>query len=340
MMKASLVLAAVAAVVAGAASADTVTLKGGTVLVGATGAISGDVLKFKSDDLGEIDLKIAKIKSIDKAKSHVVQYLDGTSEERAVDVKDGELWTGESKLDMKSVKAVDPVPEKWHGSVNVAYNATRGNTYENSATVLANVNRRWEKDRLTGDFTYSYADSGKSSKNKTKTADRWLVDVKHDHFWWKKVYHYENGRYERDVIQDLDSRFRLGVGAGYQWLDNRVFESTGKWNFNQEFGVNWIREEYGDGGSKKGGFVALRYAHHFGYIPKWYSNVEFFHNFEILPEADEWEKFLTNADVGLSTKLIMDFDLIAKIEWEHNSRPSGDRKRNDLRYIVGLGYKW
>jgi len=334
------ILAAAAAMAMAAASADTVTLKGGSVLVGETGAISGDVLKFKSDDLGEVDIKIAKIKSLDRAKSHVVQYKDGTTAERTVDVKDGELWTEGSRLDMANVKAVDPVAEKWHGNVNVAYNAARGNTYENSATVLANVNRRWEKDRLSADFNYSYADSGKSSGSKTKTTDRWLVDVKHDHFWFEKVYHYENGRFERDEIQDLDSRFRLGLGAGYQWLDNAVFESTGKWNFNQEVGVNWVREEYGDGDSKKGGFAALRYAHHLGYIPKWYTNVEFFHNVEILPEVDEWEKFLSNADVGFSTKLIMDFDLIAKIEWEHNSQPSGDRKKNDLRYIVGLGYKW
>ena len=334
------VIAAVAAMIAAAASADTVTLKGGSVLVGEAGAISGDAIKFKSDDLGEIEIKIAKIKSVDKAKSHVVQYLDGTKEERSIDVKDGELWTGESKLDMKTVKAVDPVPEKWHGSVNLAYNATRGNTYENTATVLANVNRRWEKDRLTGDFNYSYADSGKSSSSKTKTTDRWLVDVKHDHFWWKKVYHYENGRYERDVIQDLDSRFRLGIGAGYQWLENKDFESTGKWSFNQEFGINWIREKYGDGESKDGGFAALRYAHHLGYVPKWYTNVEFFHNFEILPEVDDWDKFLSNADVGFSTKLIMDFDLLAKIEWDYNSQPSGGRKKSDYRYIVGLGYKW
>ena len=336
----SLGIAAAAALAVGATFADKVTLNGGSVLIGETGAIVGDAIKFKSDDLGEIDLKLAKIKSIDKAKSHTVQYKDSTTSDRILAVKDGELWSGDAKLDMANVKAIDPVPEKWHGSINVAYNAARGNQYENSAAVIANVNRRWEKDRLTGDFAYNYSDSGTSSKTKTKTSDRWLLDVKHDHFWWEKVYHYENARFERDEIQDLDSRFRLGLGGGYQWLENRVFESTGKWNFNQEFGVNWIREEYGKGDSKKGGFVALRYAHHFGYIPKWYDNVEFFHNFEILPEADDWEKFLANANIGFSTKLIMDFDLIARIEWDYNSKPSGNRKKSDYRYIVGLGYKW
>ena len=333
-------IAAAVAIAAGATFADKVTMKGGSVLVGETGAISGDVIKFKSDDLGEMDLKIANIKSIDTAKNHEVQYLDGTKTDRILVVKDGELWSGESKLDMSNVKKVDPVPEKWHGSINVAYNAARGNNYETAAAVVANVNRRWEKDRLTGDFGYYYGKSGKSGGSSEKTSDRWEVDVKHDHFWWEKVYHYENARFERDEIQDLDSRFRLGLGAGYQWLDNAEFDSTGKWNFNQEFGVNWIREDYGDGDSKKGGFAALRYAHHFGYIPKWCTNLELFHNCEILPEVDDWEKFLANADVGFSTKLVMDFDLLVKIQWDYNSQPSGNRKKSDYRYIVGLGYKW
>ena len=333
-------IAAAVAITAGTTFADTVTLNGGSVLIGETGAIAGDTIKFKSDDLGEIDLKLAKIKSIDTAKNHSVRYVDGTTSDRILVVRNGELWSGDAKLDMSRVKAIDPEPEAWHGSINVAYNAARGNQYENSASVIANVSRRWEKDRLTGDFAYNYAESGKSKSSSEKTSDRWLIDVKHDHFWLEKVYSYENARYERDKIQDLDSRLRLGAGGGYQWLENKVFESTGKWNLNQEFGVNWIREEYGDGDSKKGGFVALRYAHHFGYIPKWYDNVEFFHNFEILPEADDWEKFLANANIGFSTKLIMDFDLIARIEWDYNSKPSGNRKKSDYRYIVGLGYKW
>ena len=335
-----LAIAAAVAIAAGASFADKVTMNGGSVLVGETGAISGDVIKFKSDDLGELDLKLANIKSIDKAKNHTVQYTDGTTSDRILVVRDGALWSGDAKLDMSNVKNIDPVPEKWHGSINVAYNAARGNQYENSAAVIANVNRRWEKDRLSGDFAYNYAESGKSKSSSNKTSDRWLVDVKHDHFWSEKVYSYENGRFERDEIQDLDSRFRLGIGAGYQWLDNKVFDSTGKWNFNQEIGINWIREEYGEGDSKKEGFAALRYAHHFGYIPKWYTNVEFFHNCEILPDVDERKKFLANADIGFSTKLVMDFDLLVKIEWDYNSQPSGDRKKNDYRYIVGLGYKW
>ena len=329
------------ALLAGAAFADKVTLKSGSFLTGEAGLIQEGKLLFKSDDLGDLKIDVANIKSLDAAKSHVVQYTDNSTEDKILSIKDGALWSGSGKLDMAKVKATDPVEETWHGNVNVAFNAARGNTYQNTAAILANVNRRWEKDRLNVDFGYYYSENSQSGSETQKTEDRWEVEAKHDHFWWEKVYNYEDLKWERDMIQNLMARYRLGLGGGYQWLENRVFESTGKWSFNQELGVNYIKEEYEDNDdSKAGGFCALRYAHHLEYIPKWYDNVSLFHNFEILPEVDMWEKFLAKGDVGLSTKIIMDFDLLAKIEWDYDSMPAPGRKKDDLRYIVGLGYKW
>ena len=330
-----------AALLAGVACADKVTLKSGSYLTGEAGLIQDGKLLFKSDDLGDLKIDIANIKSMDVAKNHVVQYQDNSTEEKILTVKDGEIWNGNGKLDMANVKATDPAPETWHGSIHVAYNASRGNTYNDSAAVEANVNRRWEKDRLNVDFGYYYGKQGQSGQETQKTEDRWEAEAKHDHFWWEKVYSYEDLKWERDMIQNLLGRYRAGLGGGYQWLDNRAFESTGKWNFNQELGVNYIKEEYdGPSDAKDGGFCALRYGHHFGYVPKWLETMELFHNFEILPEVDEWEKFLAKADVGFSTKIIYDFDFIAKMEWEYNSKPANDRKKDDYRFIVGLGYKW
>ena len=338
-MRKSLVV--VAALLAGSAFADKVTLKSGSFLTGEAGLIQDGKLLFKSDDLGDLKIDIANVKAIDVAKSHVVQYKDNTLEQKTLVIRDGELWADNAKLDLANVKATDPVEETWHGNVHVAFNATRGNTHDTSAAVEANVNRRWEKDRLNVDFGYYYGESGQSGQETRKTEDRWEVEAKHDHFWWEKVYNYEDLKWERDMIQDLLARYRLGLGGGYQWLEKELFESTGKWSFNQELGVNYIKEEFeGESDAKENGFCALRYGHHLGYIPKWLDTCEFFHTFEILPEVDEWEKFLAKADVGFTTKLIYDFDLIAKIEWEYNSKPAGDRKKDDTRYIVGLGYQW
>ena len=334
-------LVAVMALASACAFADKVTLKSGSYLTGEAGLIQNGELQFKSDDLGDLKIKIDSIASLESAKTHVVQYQDNTREDKALTVKDGALCDNNGALDMTKVKATDPGVETWHGSVNVAFQAARGNTFENSGSVIANLNRRWEKDRLAIDFGYYYGESGQVGTERQKTTDRWELEAKHDHFWTDKIYHYENGRYDRDVIQELNARYRLGVGGGYQWLDACAFAATGKWSFNQEVGINYIKEEYEhNDDDKDGGFAALRYAHHLIYLPKWYENVEFFHNFEILPDVGDWEKFLSKTDVGFTTKILLDFDLLAKIEWEYNSMPSSDRKKNDVRYIVGLGYKW
>jgi putative salt-induced outer membrane protein YdiY len=231
-------------------------------------------------------------------------------------------------------------PETWHGAINVAFESARGNTYKNNASILANLNRRWDEDRVNIDFGYYYSETGTSKDNRETSTHRWEVEGQHDHFWTEKFYSYENGRYERDDIAGIDFRLRLGLGLGYQWLDGYK-TGIGKVSFSQELGGAWVRVDYEEKDpSAKDSFATLRYAHHLKYNPKWNEELEAFHNLEFLPQVDDWDNQLIKADVGFTTKIIMDFDLLAKIEWDYNSMPSVGRKSSDVRYIVGLGYKW
>ena len=118
--------AAVAASVS--AFADKVTLKSGSVLTGTADVIRDGVLTFKSDDLGDVSIKLENIASLESDKKHVVEYKDGSKEELAVTVADGALVVDAKPVNMDDVKRTDPEEEKWHGSVNVGYNSSRGNT--------------------------------------------------------------------------------------------------------------------------------------------------------------------------------------------------------------------
>lgn len=333
---------AIALVVCGASMADKVTLKSGSFLTGKAGLMKAGELSFISDDLGEVKIKLANIASLDVAKENVVQYNDNSTEVKNLSVKDGVVVDEKgAAINAAEVKAFNPSIETWHGSINVAYQSARGNTYENSATVLANVNRRWEKDRINGNFGYYYSETGTTEENKEKSTDRWEIEGQHDHFWSERFYIYENAKFEQDDIAGLDYRLRLGAGAGYQWLDGRNFDATGKWSFNQEVGAAWIKNSYVNADpSADDSYATVRYAHHLKYFPKWNEKVEMFHNLEYLPQVDDWENYLIKADVGFTTKLVMDFNLLCKIEWDYNSMPSVGRKSSDIRYIVGLGYQW
>lgn len=307
----------VAVLSAGIACGDTLKLKSGTVLTGEILGIEGDKVKIKTEELGDLEVPT----------NSVVTHVIAQSQPQP------------------GVAAIAPVPkppETWHGSIHIGYQGARGNTYENSGSVIFHIDRRWTKDRFNGDFGYYYSATGTGTEPSRTTTDRWEIEAKHDHFWWPKVYHFEDLRFDRDMIQLLEARYRAGLGLGYQWLEKTEFETTGKWSFNQELGANWIKEEYeGDNpDEKKYGYCALRYAHKLNWYPKWAEDMELFHNFEILPEVDEWEKFLAKVDVGFTTKLFLCFDLLMKVEYDYNSKPANDRKKDDFRFIVGLGYKW
>ena len=333
-------LAAVFCVVAGVALADRIDLKSGSFLTGTVKSVSKDAVVFASDDLGDVTVKVANIARLDVGE-HVVQRLDKSETRTALAVTNGAYVAGAVALDMADVKAIDPVAEKWHGSVTAAYTGKRGNTYEDSGALRAETNRRWEKDRFLARLAYDYGMDGTSTTDNKKTTDEWEGEVKHDHFWLAKAYSYEDILWERDTIKDLNARYTVGLGAGYQWLDETPFAATGKWSFNQEVGANWIKEEWkNNDDAKADGFAAVRYAHHLVFLPKWADNMSFFHNLRFLPEVDDWDKYLVRADVGFQMKLVGDFTFDARIEWDYDSKPASDMKKDDFLYLVGLGYKW
>ena len=306
---------AFAAIAAASAFADRVVMKSGSVLTGSGAVIAGDKVKFTSDDLGDVELPADKVAFVETAE--------------------------EKKVEVSALPLEEKPPETWHGSINVAYESARGNTYKNNASIIANLNRRWDNDRVNFDFGYYYSETGTSKDTREKSTDRWEIEGQHDHFWSKAFYTYENGRYEQDDIAGLDFRLRLGGGLGYQWFEKDALWSIGTLSFNQELGAAWIRVDYKekDPDAEKS-YATLRYAHHLKYFPKWNPDIETFHNLEFLPQIDDFDNHLIKADVGITTKIIMDFDLLAKIEWDYNSVPSVGRKSSDFRYIVGLGYKW
>jgi len=332
-------VAALAAACALAASADTLVFKSGSRLEGELVRIVGGEVIFKSDDVGEVKVKQDKLASIVTKESATVQYNDQSTAEGVVAMKDGKYTLDKKDLDMGKVKAVNPEEEAWHGSVGLSGTAARGNTVGEKVTLLADVNRRWEKDRLNANFGYYFAQNGTDRYNKEKTEDRIELGAQEDHFWATKVYSYINGKYERDGINNLKYRYRLGLGMGYQWLDGQTFESTGKWSFNQEVGLTYIKEKYERASDEDR--CAFRYAHHLAWTPRWVDKLSFTHNLEYLPDVDDWEEsYLIDADAGFTYALDSAWTLFGKIEWDYNSNPGPHTKKSDFRYTLGIGYKW
>ena len=320
-------------------ASDVVTLKSGAKLIGTVDRIQGGVIEFTSDDVGAVKIPQDKVLGLVTEKSLPVEYNDKTREEGVVCATNGVYTLSGKELDMSNVKAVNPEENTWHGSLNLSASAARGNTTSESVTFLADVNRRWENDRVTANLGYYFDQSGETAYTKRKTTDRFEVAGQEDHFWTKMLYSYVNGKYEFDRIMNLDYRYRFGTGLGIQWLEGEAFENLGKWSFNQEAGVSWVKERYGS--SLDDDYFTFRYAHHAAWTPGWLEGLDFTHNFEYLPAFDEWEdNYIIDADVGFTYALIARWQLMGKAEWDYKSKVGAGTKNSDMRYTLGLGYKW
>lgn len=334
--------AVVAAFAVSAAFADKVTFTSGAFLTGTAGEFAGNKLNFKSEEVGDVQIDISKIANLETDGSHMIRRLDMSMSSAKVTVVDGEYMVeenGELKpLDMENVKDIDPVPEKWHGSINLSATATRGNTVGESAAIEADVNRRWEKDRFTASTGYYFAQSGDSRDTKRKNTSRFQIDAQEDHFWTgESFYSYVKGRYEFDRIMELDFRYRLGAGLGYQWLEKQDY-GFGPVSFNQELGADWIEERYKH--NERDEYGAFRYAHHFAWDIVAVDGMAFTHNLEFLPQVDKWENHLINADAALVYAFRPDWQLKLAAEWNYHSEVAEGVKHSDIRYILALGYKW
>ena len=332
------------------ASADVVYFTSGDKLTGTMKSIAAGSIEFASDAVGDVTIDAKKVAKMEVVAESDVLYNDETRERLRLGLENGTysevdaLGKPVRRLDMSTVKQVNPEAEKWHGSVSIGASAARGNTVSESASIVADVNRRWEKDRFTANGGYYFAQSGDSKSTKQKTESRAEITAQEDHFWAKKVYSYVNGKYETDHINDLEYRYRVGGGLGYQWLEGDVFESTGKWSFSQEAGAEYVKERYNNdyGKADDDNYAAFRYAHHLKWTPGFLKkNVEVFHNFEYHPDTSNWaDEYIIDSDLGISTTVFAGWSLLAKVEWDYDSAPAPSAKKSDIRYILGLGYKW
>ena len=321
------------------ASADVIVMKSGAKFIGTVKHISGGTIEFSSEDVGDIKIKQDNVVSMTTDAAKPVEYKDASEATGVVACSNGVYTLDGKNLDMAQVKAVVPVKETWHGSVNLSASAARGNTVSETVTLMADASRRWENDRFTAAAAYYFAQSGSTKENKQKTDDRFEIQAQEDHFWSKKFYSYVNGKYEYDRIMLLDYRLRLGAGLGMQWFEGHAVDGFGTWSFNQELGASWVKERYES--SFTDDYAAFRYAHHLTWDPGWIEGFLFTHNFEYLPDVGDWaENYIIDSDFGFSYAFRANWQMLGKIEWDYKSQVGEGTKHSDLRYTFGLGYKW
>jgi putative salt-induced outer membrane protein YdiY len=317
---------------------DEVLFKSGDRLTGTVKAIDAGKMVFDSAVAGPLTLKMTDIKTFSTESPVEIVQTNGTvSVQKVVAGAEGQVAVLKDAqppqtMALGEIAQVNPPKPKWTGALVAGAVLARGNTESSTASVGVEATRRYENHRIYLGGGYYFASQRDNNTGDNSTiSDNWFLKGKYDYFFTQRFFGYANMKYEKDRIASLDMRLTPGTGLGYQWLESKEL------NFFTEAGLTYVHEVYTDPDDTRD-YMAARAAYHFDFALNTY--VKGFHNFEIIPNVDDYEAFLVNTDVGIRAELTARIFLEAKAQMAYNSEPSPDREKKDLRYMLGVGWSF
>lgn len=228
--------------------------------------------------------------------------------------------------------APPPSYPQWSGALTLGATWTDGNTENETFGGTFNAQRRAENDRWTFDLFANYGKStDRATGDEDETSNNTGGGIKYDYFLSKKLYLLGNGSAKVDHVADLDLRFILGAGAGYQWKESEKL----KWG--TEAGLSYVDEDFEDDTADED-FAALRLASNL--VWQLSKSAAFEQVAEVLPSLEDSEDLIAKLDNRL--KLNITGKWIAQIQYVldyDDSTPPGVEEA-DHRVVLGLGWNF
>jgi len=224
------------------------------------------------------------------------------------------------------------VPEegpKWTGTVSFGLTFTDGNTETLNAAAGFDAERRGEDDRVTLKAFWNYAEQEIDKKNEI-TQRNMGGSGKYDYFATEKLYYLGIAGAEADEFANLDLRYYVGAGAGYQFREDEKIKLSG------EAGINYFAEDYEVGGDEE--YVAGRAAYNYANILNDKVVVE--QTGEVFQGFEDIEDF--NAKLDTRCRATLTDTMFAQAQWvmDYDNTPAPHAYRLDHRVILSLGWSF
>jgi putative salt-induced outer membrane protein YdiY len=319
------------------ASADQVIFKNGDKITGKIVTMEGGKMTIATAVAGPIVVDMKDVETFSTDTPIEIRTADGRKVNEPVTTAETDQvkTSGGEVLSLAGVTKINPPAEVWHGSVLVSGAIARGNTNTDDLGIAIAAGLRRNNETVNDRFTLGGAynlglQENPDTGDKVTTTDNWNAFGQYDYFWDPKFYTYANFKVEHDRIADLNYRLSPSAGVGYQWFERPDF------NFRTEAGVAYVYEDFISDGENQ--TCAVRLAYH---IDRKFNDVwSVFHNFEIFPAIDDPHDYNLATDAGVRAALTAAFFTEFRVEWKRDSDPAPGADKNDLRYVLGVGWKF
>jgi putative salt-induced outer membrane protein YdiY len=228
-------------------------------------------------------------------------------------------------LATQSKLAFTSLVREWDSRVDLALALSSGNSTAESYNTL--IESDYKRDRTAHQITLLV---NTEDSEGLKTKDQLDLDYGFKLFLSDQWFSSANAEYFSDPIKDVDQRISVGMGAGYQFVDN----SFGA--LSTELGLSAVQEEL-DGDDEVSPAIrwGLDYNRYF-----FAKRVELFHrqSLLIIPEDDRGQ--VLSSSSGLRFALNHRIDTAFRVDLNYETAPTPGNEKTDTTYTLGLGIRF
>jgi putative salt-induced outer membrane protein YdiY len=217
----------------------------------------------------------------------------------------------------------------WVASAALGLTLTSGNSDTLLFTANVQAAKKWaDRNEISLGADIAYGENDGTKNNETEHGY-----AQYNRLFSDRLYAYVRVDALHDGIADIDYRITASPGLGYYFIKNTKHSLRG------EIGPGYVDQRLaGDHNS----FATLRLAER--YELKLTDRARLWESVEFLPQIDKWSNFIVNAEIGLETDISKHFSMVTYVQDTYQSEPAkvnGDyRKKNDLKLVAGLKYKF
>jgi putative salt-induced outer membrane protein YdiY len=230
-------------------------------------------------------------------------------------------------LSLSTTAAADAAPEqpkKWESVAALGLTLSRGNSENLLFNASVNTTRKWTQDELLLGVSAGYGEtSGEKTEDYLKGFAQW------NHLFNERLYGGLRLDGMRDTIADVDYRFTVSPLVGYYFIkQTNVLLSA-------EAGPSFVLEKVG---GEENNYFAARIGQRFEY--KWKSGAKLWESIEFIPQVDDIENWILNAEIGISAPITKALDIRLVAQDTYDNEPAPGREENDFKLIAGVGYRF
>ncbi len=334
------------------ASAGELVLNNGDRVAGELDGYLNNTISWKSDNFGVISVAANQIKEL--KTSSVISINDSAEACRWESLEQWVLTynceqSGRGTMPLADVVAMgpyvspdwEPAP-KFEGKVTATGRRASGNKEEEELEVTSKTLYEVGDYRHTLNFDFE-----SNSKNEEDAEEQ--LDVKYalDWFFAERWFLYGEAQFNYDETRNIDERYILGPGVGYQIL------ATNSTSFSVQGGVDYVKENFAepdmvmampmppmmmmefDSSRERAAYrLGMDFTHIFS------NDISIYHNNQYIESTNNSSDWVFESETGISIPLVGSLYTEVKLDYDIDNLPPEARERSDTELTVGLGYAW